>query len=237
MLAKAPHGISPKNAVGLTKSLITVSKMATKIVSKKTGIEGVELIYLEDKGVAGIHVRGLAKLLDCNPKVVFKQLEGVAFEHVFRAEIKTEQGLRTVTFILEDGVIQILEALQDGRHQPSTKLAARDLYRKFAKAGFKLYTMLKLAPKKVAPAPKIGEDEEFDEDTGVLFGAASGQQLTVQAVLSQRALSEVRLANSLVSSARALTEQSDEDASILFDLIDKKLQAAEKYLSRKASIQ
>lgn len=121
--------------------------MIQKTAFSTTQVEDINLIYLEDQGIAGIHIRGLAKLLNCNPKTIQRLATGVAFDHIFEAQIQTEGGLQSVTFILEEGVIQILEAIQDGRHKKETKLAARDLYRRFARAGFKLYVMLQTNPK------------------------------------------------------------------------------------------
>jgi hypothetical protein len=125
--------------------------MSENIVAiSETNVPGVELIYLEDLDVAGIHYSGLARLLGCNPETVQNAAEAVKFEHVFEAEIHTAQGLRTVKFILEQGVIEVLEKIQDStRIKKETRNAARQIYRQFAKAGFKLYAMLQVAPHKL----------------------------------------------------------------------------------------
>lgn len=121
--------------------------MAENIVPTQTSVPGVELIYLKDQDVAGIHGRGLAKLLGCPPMTIQRLVEGVTFEHLLEVEIQTGGGIQGVTFILESGVIQILKAIRrSGRIKQTTKDAAEDLYDRFAVAGFKLYTMLKVAP-------------------------------------------------------------------------------------------
>jgi hypothetical protein len=136
--------------------------VADRIVPTQTPVSGVELIYLEDQDVAGIHIRGLARLLGCDPKAVKRVSETVALESIFEAEIQTTQGVRTVAFILEEGVIQILEAIMDGGHKQETKSAAKDLYRRFARAGFKLYAMLQVAPEKLKQKKEI--DQELFSD-------------------------------------------------------------------------
>ena len=120
--------------------------MTDSIVPTQTLIPGVELIYLEDRDVAGIHISGLARLLNCHPQTVQNAVETINLEESIEAELFTQQGLRTVNFILESGVIKVLESIMDGRSKKETKDSARDLYRRFAIAGFKLYAMLKVAP-------------------------------------------------------------------------------------------
>ena len=137
--------------------------MANRIVPTHTHASGVELIYLEDRDVAGINIRGLARLLECNPEAVYRQVKGVSSDLVFRAEIHTEGGLQGVRFILEEGVVQILEAIMDGKHKQETKDAAKSLYRRFARAGFKLYVMLQVAPSKL-----VAECEQKFPDNGTL---------------------------------------------------------------------
>jgi phage antirepressor YoqD-like protein len=125
--------------------------MSNNIVpTTETNIPGVELIYLEDLDVAGIHIRGLARLLDCDMSLVRRLLEGEAFKHILEAQIQTPGGIQGAVFILEEGVVEVLEKIQDSaRIKQETRDAARNLYRQFAKAGFKLYTMLHVAPHKL----------------------------------------------------------------------------------------
>lgn len=121
--------------------------MSNQIVPTQTAVPGVELIYLEDQDVAGIHVSGLARLLNCDPKTVANATETLNFNDTIETEIHTPQGIRTVKFILESGVIQVLKAIRhSSRIKKETKNNAEDLYDRFAVAGFKLYTMLKVAP-------------------------------------------------------------------------------------------
>jgi len=133
--------------------------MTSEIVPTQTLIPGVELIYLEDRDVAGIHIRGLARLLDCHQQTVANAVEGVNLDQVLEVGIDTGSGFQGVKFILESGVIQVLESIMDGKNKKETKDSARDLYRRFAVAGFKLYTMLKVAPE----ALKAKVDRHIEE--------------------------------------------------------------------------
>jgi anti-sigma28 factor (negative regulator of flagellin synthesis) len=136
--------------------------VADRIVPTQTSVFGVELIYLEDQDVAGIHIRGLARLLDCNPWSVHQAKKNVSLDHVREVEMQTARGMQEVSFILEEGVIQILESIMDGKYKRETKSAAKTLYRRYARAGFKLYTMLQVAPKKLKQKKEI--DQELFSD-------------------------------------------------------------------------
>ncbi len=120
--------------------------MANSIVPTQTNVPGIELVYLEDRDAAGIHFRGLAKIVDCNAQTISDAAKGVKDEDIVELEIQTAGGLQRVKFVLENGVVQILETIIDSRCKKETRDNAKDLYRRFAKAGFKLYTMLQVAP-------------------------------------------------------------------------------------------
>jgi len=137
--------------------------MANSIVPTQTSIPGVELIYLKERDAAGIHVRGLARMLDCDPKTVQRAVEGVTIEDKVEAEIETGGGIQGVTFILESGVIKVLKEIRRStRTKKETRDTAEDLYDRFAVAGFKLYAMLKVAPDELkAKVDKHIEDLEI----------------------------------------------------------------------------
>lgn len=117
------------------------------IIPTKTQLPAVELIYLEDIDAAGIHIRGLASLLGCHPQTVQDQLKGVKPGDQLEAQVETVGGVQGVNFVLEQGVIQLLKSIRrNTRIKPETREAAEDLYDRFAIAGFKLYTMLQVAP-------------------------------------------------------------------------------------------
>lgn len=106
-------------------------------------------MYSKELDKSGISISGLAEVIGCNKMTVQKVAENSNVEDVLEAEILTGVGTRSVTFILENGVIQVLETLMQGRHKAETKAAAISLYRKYAIAGFKLHTMLECAPERL----------------------------------------------------------------------------------------
>jgi hypothetical protein len=109
----------------------------------------VELTYSKELDKSGISVRGLARLVGCGFNTVHNAVQGANPDDVLEAEILTADGLQGANFILERGVIQVLETLMQGRHKAETKAAALNLYRKYAIAGFKLHTMLECAPERL----------------------------------------------------------------------------------------
>ncbi|MEB3294548.1 MAG: hypothetical protein VKJ24_15435 [Synechococcales bacterium] len=119
-------------------------------IERQSDESDIKLLFLEDRNLVGIHVRGLAKLLNCSPETVRDACDkGVRAEDIYEAQIQTAGGLQGVKFILENGVIDILEYLQDGKHKQETKDAAKMLYRRYARAGFKLEAMLQVCPEKL----------------------------------------------------------------------------------------
>lgn len=177
-------------------------------------------LYLEDKDVAGIHTRGLAKLIGCDPKTVQNALEGVkescfencetvtgiVFEGVNKglfldAKIQTAGGPQTVTFILENGVVEILERIADSKCKQETKDSARRLYRQFARAGFKLYAMLKVDPD--ALKKKVDAHKVFSRDSVEYIEAAKKLETVQNPIL--KSLIEQRMMEELTPTDRLLT--------------------------------
>lgn len=130
--------------------------MSENIVHTTVDHAGVNLIYLRDKELAGIHVRGLTRLLNKYSKTeisnqtvsnAISALEGVSLINPFGAEILTEGGMQGVKFIFETDLPKVLRKLaQSKRTSDQTKDAAWELLEQLAAAGFKLYAMLHVAP-------------------------------------------------------------------------------------------
>jgi hypothetical protein len=127
--------------------------MDNNIVAANHYLEEEGLIYLEDIKQVGIHTRGLARLLDCNPKTVQSLLESLGDNQILEAALQTTTGEKTVTFILERAVIAVLKsAALSTKIKPETRQNALDLFERFALAGFKLIAMMKVAPEKLGIA-------------------------------------------------------------------------------------
>ncbi len=129
------------------------SLMNNSIVTINHHLEEEGLIYLEDIKQIGIHISGLARLLECNAQTVQNLLENLKDNQVLEAVLQTTTGEKTVNFILEKAVIDVLEAaVMSTRVKPETRQNAMNLYRGFALAGFKLIAMMKIAPEKLGIA-------------------------------------------------------------------------------------
>jgi hypothetical protein len=127
--------------------------MNNNIVTANHYLEEEGLIYLEDIKQVGIHISGLARLLDCNPQTVQNLLESLKDNQVLDAEVQTAGGIQGVKFILENAVIDVLEsAAMSSRIKPETRQNAMNLYRRFALAGLKLVVMMQIAPEKLGIA-------------------------------------------------------------------------------------
>jgi hypothetical protein len=127
--------------------------MNNSIVTANHYLEEEGLIYLEDIKQVGIHIRGLAKLLDCNIGTVHNLIESRQENQVLEATLQTPGGLQGVNFILENTVIDVLEAaVMSTKVKPETRQNAMNLYRRFALAGLKLVVMMQIAPEKLGIA-------------------------------------------------------------------------------------
>lgn len=117
------------------------------LVTTKTSVPGVELVYLHDRDLAGINIRGLARMLDCQPTTIVNVIKGVNLTEVEELEILTNGGVQGVNFIFEVGVIKILKAIRHSKRiDDVTRQNAEILYDRFAEAGFRLFTMMNTAP-------------------------------------------------------------------------------------------
>jgi hypothetical protein len=124
--------------------------MNNSIAKASHYLEDTGLIYIPEIDKTGIHVRGLSTLIGCHPQTINNLLESRQGNQVLEAEIQTVTGLKTVKFILEDEVIEVLEAIALApKVKIETKQHAMALYRKFALAGFKLYAMMQVAPERL----------------------------------------------------------------------------------------
>lgn len=120
------------------------------------------LIYLKEEGIAGINMNKLAQMLGCETTSIrFAISQGGCREHeVLAIQIPTAGGTQGAKFIIESGLMKVLKYIRRGKFADSTKLAAEDLYDRFAEAGFKLYAMLKVEPealREMLPEPPAPE--------------------------------------------------------------------------------
>jgi hypothetical protein len=114
--------------------------------------DGIVLYWVEELQVAGLHVQGLAKLLQCGADLVsdtIKRLETVGQVVVLQAETVTTQGLRTVGLVTESDLSKVLRSIERSKAKEETRERAGDVRDQLAAAGFKLMVMLELAPQQL----------------------------------------------------------------------------------------
>jgi hypothetical protein len=127
-------------------------------------LEDLGLIYIPEIDKTGIHIRGLAKLIGCAPSTPERLLSRCSADAFLEARIQTRGGFQGVAFVLEDGVIEILEKImRSPKVAVKTREGAIDVYRSFARAGFKLYAMMQVAPEKLGMSSQSSTRKSFDD--------------------------------------------------------------------------
>jgi hypothetical protein len=118
-----------------------------RAIAKETG--DITLYWIDELQVAGIHQRGLAKLLGCDPITIRRVIDGGTQITILQAEVVTEGGIQGVTLIQESDLPNILESINLSKAKVETRKAAMHVLKAFATAGFKLMAMLELAPQQL----------------------------------------------------------------------------------------
>ncbi len=107
---------------------------------------GIVLYWIEELGIAGIHQRGIARMLNCASESIASAIEAVNFTQFIEAEIVTPGGVQGVNLISETDLAKLLRHIARSKAKPETRDRALDSLEKLAAAGFKLMVMLELAP-------------------------------------------------------------------------------------------
>lgn len=130
----------------MADNIVSSKNLARAIAKEK---DGIVLYWVEELGIAGIHVKGIMRLLGVQNSLVsdaVTSLETVRQIAVQEAEIVTESGLKTVRLILENDLPKVLRKIERSKAKEETRDRAGDIRDKLAAAGFKLMVMLELAP-------------------------------------------------------------------------------------------
>lgn len=143
----------------MANSIVSKLDLPRAIAKEKNGIV---LYWVEELGLAGVHINGLALLLQCNPKTAKSAIEAVTQITLFEAEIVTEQGLRTVTLLSETDLATVLRYISRSKCKEETRDRADDVRDKLASAGFKLMVMMELAPSELAARAVSHLDKEIE---------------------------------------------------------------------------
>ncbi len=128
-------------------SHIDINRKLPRAIAKEK--DGIVLFWVEQLDIAGIHQRGLASLLRCNPKTIAQSVT-VTQTPLLEAEALTPQGLRTITLVLESDIPKLLRYIARSKAKAETRDNADDLRDRLAQAGFKLMVMMEVVPDKLA---------------------------------------------------------------------------------------
>jgi len=114
-------------------SNIVATKLPRAIAREK---DGIVLYWSEDLQREGLSQRGLARLLECNPKTVSAVWDGVTQSSVFEAEVITEGGLQAIKLICGESLTSLLAQIAVSKVAQETKNRAYDLHSKLVQMGY-----------------------------------------------------------------------------------------------------
>jgi hypothetical protein len=209
----------------------------TNLIHTET-VDDLGLIYLKEEGIAGIHARGLAKLLDCDEASIRHAMVAANHCDILEAQIPTAGGIQGAKFILESGVMAILKYIRRGKFADSTKLAAEDLYDRFAEAGFKLYVMLKVEPealREMLPEPPTPTAPETVSPPLSPIENQISMALRLAGEPGDAAIKALELIHGIVSGSPTISTERAIAASESVD--DKICEAIVNYISRRTNRQ
>ena len=112
--------------------------------------DGIVMYWVEDAQEGGLHLKGLARLLDCDHGNLGKTIKGVYGIDVLQAETVTDGGLQGVYLYTGQSIAKILRHISRSKANQALRDRADDIRDSLAVAGFKLAVMLELAPRQLA---------------------------------------------------------------------------------------
>lgn len=133
----------------MASSIVQKSSRPRAIAKEK---DGIVLYWVQELGVAGIHVRGVMQLLESETATVHNviaSLQGDRQITILEAEIVTPGGLQGVQLVTETDLPKVLRKIERSKAKEETRDRAGDIRDRLAAAGFKLMVMLELAPRQL----------------------------------------------------------------------------------------
>lgn len=130
----------------MANNIISANKRPKAIAKEK---DGIVLYWVEELNEGGLHLKGLARLLDYDENNLRKFVKGGVDISILEAEILTPGGVRGVHLYLGSDVAKILRAISRSRISQAVRDRADDIRDNLVSAGFKLAVMLELAPQKL----------------------------------------------------------------------------------------
>lgn len=132
----------------MSKLSISKSKLPRAIAKEK---DGITLYWVDELNLSGLHMQGMAALLECNVGTIQNALKGCKQITLLEAEILTEGGFQGVSILKESDIAVILRYITRSKAKIETRDRADDIRDRLVVAGFKLAVMLELAPEKLVP--------------------------------------------------------------------------------------
>jgi hypothetical protein len=130
----------------MAESIVSSNKRPRAIAKEK---DGIVLYWVEELNEGGLHLKGLARLLDYDENNLRKFVKGGVDISVLEAEIPTPGGVQGVYLYLGSDVAKILRAISRSKMSQAVRDRADDIRDSLVAAGFKLAVMLELAPHKL----------------------------------------------------------------------------------------
>jgi hypothetical protein len=139
-------------------NIVQKKKLPQAIAKEK---DGIVMYWVEELGEGGLHLKGLARLLDYNAGSLSALLKGVEQITILEARIVTESGVKTVELYTGQSIAKILRHISRSRASQAVRERADDIRDNLAAAGFKLAVMLELAPQQLAAQVQQHIDKEI----------------------------------------------------------------------------
>ncbi len=151
---------APKN---MNQLIVAETPEKTKNLPRAIAKEkdGIVMFWVDELDEGGLHLKALAKLLDCDAGNLGKFIKTVYLVEGLEAELLTVSGFKTVYLYKGTDLAKILRAIERSKMAQVVKDRAGDLRDQLAASGFKLAVMLQLAPEKLAAQAQAHVDKEI----------------------------------------------------------------------------
>ena len=120
-------------------------------------VEGILLYWVPEIKVAGLHQRGLMRMLGTGSDLVRNVIASLEAERriaLLEAEVQSDGGIQGVRLISETDLPKILRRIERSKAKDSVKDLAGDLRDRLASVGMKLLTMYHVVPEELCPELK-----------------------------------------------------------------------------------
>ena len=111
--------------------------------------DGIVMYWVEELNKGGLHINGIARLLDCDPKSITQYMRSVVGLVTFEAEIVTDKGIKPVVLLFAEELQKLLRHIARSKSNTALRDRADDFRDKLAAAGFDLALALEFNPQQL----------------------------------------------------------------------------------------